>query len=190
MAASTITFNYRYTSSISQQLSAVTVALRLRFTSTRPGRGCRYVADSLISRDNREGTRRCARGRTRRKSRARSEAKRRRCETLTEPLARQWGLLRTVCSVSPCCSHPLDRPSRSLTHLPSSSTSEHPSSFLLFLSPLRARVLSYLVARPRGAYNPTLRYPTSSEPGCNSVHTQRRQAPSALRDPTILRSNS
>lgn len=131
MAALTITFNYRYTSSLSWQLPVVTMVLRLRFTRTRPGRGCRYVASSLISRDNLGGTRRCARGRTRRKSRARSETKRRRCETLTEPLARQWGLLCTVCSVSPCCFHPLDRSSRSLTHLLSSS--EHPS-FLLFLS--------------------------------------------------------
>lgn len=144
----------------------------------------------MISRDNRGrggGTRRCARGRTRWKSRARSEAKRRRCETLTEPLARQWGLLRTVCSVSPCCSHPLDRPSRSLTHLLSSSASEHPSSFLLFLSPFRARVPSFLlVVCPRGAYNPTLH---RRRPRLVVIAYTRNtgRAPSALRDPTILR---
>lgn len=71
-----------------------------------------------------------------------------------------------MCSVSPCCSHPLHRPSRSLTYLLSSSG--HPSSFLLFLSPLRARVLSLLVVRPRGAYNPTLR----RRPRLVVIHTQ------------------
>lgn len=125
------------------------MALQPRFTRTRSGRGCRYVTGSLISRDNWGARDDVARGRTRRKSRARSEAKRRRCETLTEPLARQWGLLRTVCSVSPCCSHPLGQPSRSLTHLP-------PLLFTISLSLSRARSLVPRRA-PHGAYNPTLR---------------------------------
>lgn len=128
---------------------------------TRTG-GCRYVTLIDLARDNwgardddvHEDVR------TRRESRARSEAKRRRCETLTEPLARQWGLLRTVCSVSPCCSHPLDRPSRSLTHLPSSSSSyaNIPPPFYYFSQPfVRAFSRSSSSYAPRGAYDPTLR---------------------------------
>lgn len=46
-------FNYHvWLYSLSRQLFAVTVALRLQFTRTMSERGCRYLAGSLISRDN------------------------------------------------------------------------------------------------------------------------------------------
>lgn len=89
----------------------------------------------------------------------RSEAKRRRCETLTEPLARQWGLLRTVCSVFPLLLSP-SRSALSFSHSSPLLLLLLRASLLLFttsLSPFRAHVLSYLVMHPRGAYNPTLR---------------------------------
>jgi len=77
-------------------------------------------------------------------------------------------------------------PSRSLTHLLPSP--EHPSSFLLFLSPLRARSLSFLVVHSRGAYNPTLRRRPRLVVIAYTCITGRA---SALRDPaTILRPNS